>query len=71
MFACESAMETDQGDYTMESTGIPLEYVEFELKHAKVKDKLTCLLNFTMFVGVHGQVKVQLARTYKQKNLFG
>lgn len=36
MFACESLMETDQNAYTMESTGIPLEYVEFELKHAKV-----------------------------------
>ena len=38
MFACDQ-MEMDQNDYTMNltnNTGIPLEYVEFELKHAKV-----------------------------------
>jgi hypothetical protein len=40
MFACEQSMETDQNDFTMNltnNTGIPLEYVEFELKHAKVQ----------------------------------
>lgn len=42
MFACEQSIEIDQNDYTMNlnnNTGIPLEYVEFELKHAKVITK--------------------------------
>lgn len=52
MFACELSTEIDQNDYTMNLTnnaGIPLEYVEFELKHAKVNQTLKIIIKVFVF----------------------
>lgn len=66
MFACEQSMEIDQNDYTMNlttnNTGIPLEYVEFELKHAKVKKRGILTLSLLLFIGIYGKIKIQSSR---------
>jgi len=74
MFSCELSMVIDQNDYTMNltnNTGIPLEYVEFELKHAKVNQYFKNITKFLSFlrlplllllslIGIYGEIKVQL-----------